>query len=133
MDKTVRLWSVATGAKLKILIGHAGPVNSVAFHPNGHQIASASLDNTVRIWTVCEWSDRLHHLFGAELRRVVFVLMCVKARQEAERAQPRLPMQIWLHVLQSLISTLRMTPCSAFPTANMLKIAIAAKAAPTPG
>jgi hypothetical protein len=51
---------------------------------------------------VCEWSDRLHHLFGAGLREKVFVLMCVKARQEAEGVQPQLPMQLWLGIFQPL-------------------------------
>jgi WD40 repeat protein len=103
-DKTLSLWSVASGALHKTLAGHTAGVN-VAFHPNGHQVASVSNDQTIRLWTVCEWSDRLHHLFGAELRRVVFVLMCVKARQEAQAgaySQALLSMQILLGIFQAL-------------------------------
>jgi WD40 repeat protein len=77
-DKTVRLWSVASGKLLKTMEGHLLSVMSVAFHPNGKQVASGSLDNTARIWTVCEWSDRTHHLFGEEMKRLVFCLMCVR-------------------------------------------------------
>lgn len=97
----VKLWSVASGTLLKTLQGHTDLVTSVAFHPNRHQLASAASDKTVRIWTICEWSDWLHYLFGPELKRIVFVLMCVKARQEDIHAR-LLPMQIWLTVFKEL-------------------------------
>jgi WD40 repeat protein len=59
-DRTVRLWSVASGKLLKVLTGHSSTVYSVAFHPNGKQVASCSADATMRMWTVFEWSDRTH-------------------------------------------------------------------------
>jgi WD40 repeat protein len=59
----------------------------VAFFPNGKQLASGSNDKTVRIWTLCAWSDKTHHLFGAPLKAAVFTLMCVRARLEQEQEQ----------------------------------------------
>jgi WD40 repeat protein len=100
-DKTMRLWSVASGKLLKILEGYLGAVTSVAFHPNGKQVALCRADSTMRIWTVCEWSDRTHQLFGEERKRLVFCLMCVRDKLEATTAGsrvPRLPMALWLDI-----------------------------------
>jgi WD40 repeat protein len=104
-NKTVRLWSVASGKLLKTLEGHSDEVRCVAFHPNGKQVASCT-DDTVRLWTVCEWSDRTYHLFGEELKRLVFCLMCAKAKLEKRgtktRRFPQLPMALWLEIFAFL-------------------------------
>jgi WD40 repeat protein len=106
-DRTTRLWSVASGKLLKVLEGHSDAVDSVAFHPNGKQVASCSINNTVRVWTVCEWSDRTHHLFGEEIKRLVFCLMCAKAKLEKSgtksRGFPRMSMALWLEIFAYFI------------------------------
>ena len=40
LDRTVRLWSVASGQELLVLDGHTGPVRAVAFSPDGRMLAS---------------------------------------------------------------------------------------------
>ncbi|TWP50560.1 hypothetical protein FKR81_20560 [Lentzea tibetensis] len=50
-DGTTALWST-TG--VAVLSGHTGPVNSLAFHPGNRFLATASLDQTIRIWDLSQ-------------------------------------------------------------------------------
>ena len=52
-DKTIRIIDQATGAVLKILIGHSSHVSSVAWIPGStNRLVSASWDETVKLWDV---------------------------------------------------------------------------------
>jgi WD40 repeat protein/tRNA A-37 threonylcarbamoyl transferase component Bud32 len=50
IDRTVRIWDVATGRQLNVLRGHTGEVRSVTFSPDGQWLCSAGFDTTLRIW-----------------------------------------------------------------------------------
>ena len=49
-DKTVRIWEIKTGRKVRTLTGHTGWVTSLAFSPDSRLLASASLSGHVKLW-----------------------------------------------------------------------------------
>ncbi len=57
-DGKVRLWDMADPARHRALgqplTGPTGPVDSVAFGPDGHTLASGNGDGTVRLWDVAD-------------------------------------------------------------------------------
>ena len=50
LDETVRIWDIESDKELRRYEGHTSFVTSVVFFPDGKRIASASGDNTARIW-----------------------------------------------------------------------------------
>lgn len=51
-DGLIRLWTVSrdAGPDERVLTGHAGAVNAVAFHPGGTLLASAGDDQKLKLW-----------------------------------------------------------------------------------
>ena len=62
---SIYLWDVRTGELVSTLTGHKLRINSVAFSPDGKNIASGSNDLTVRVWDV-ETGTQLYFLKGHE-------------------------------------------------------------------
>ncbi len=51
-DLTARVWDVATGEQLQVLIGARGWVNSANFSPDGQHVVTASGDGALRVYDV---------------------------------------------------------------------------------
>ncbi len=50
LDKTLKVWDLASGKVPRILAGHSGAVTSVAIAPDGRTALSGSTDMTLRLW-----------------------------------------------------------------------------------
>jgi WD40 repeat protein len=57
LDKTIRLWDVATGKQVALWAGHVDTVSAVAFAPDGKTAASTSWDKTIRLWDVASGTE----------------------------------------------------------------------------
>jgi hypothetical protein len=52
VDRSIKLWDVATGKVINTLNGHSNWVYSVVFSPDGKTLASGSQDNSIKLWDV---------------------------------------------------------------------------------
>ncbi|KAK2980469.1 hypothetical protein RJ640_015992 [Escallonia rubra] len=47
---TVNMWKPTSAAPLVKMLCHHGPVTGLAFHPNGHLMATAGMDKKIKLW-----------------------------------------------------------------------------------
>lgn len=47
---TVSMWKPTSAAPLVKMLCHPGPVTALAFHPNGHLMATSGMDRKIKIW-----------------------------------------------------------------------------------
>jgi RNA polymerase sigma factor (sigma-70 family) len=57
-DYSIRVWEVATGERIPLLIGHTGAVQSFLFAPDGRSLFSGSSDSTVLRWDLTGRNSR---------------------------------------------------------------------------
>ena len=58
MPGELKLWDARSGDLIADLRGHAGPVFSLAFTPDGKTLASGSADGVVKLWDTTNHSER---------------------------------------------------------------------------
>ena len=57
-DNTVALIDSTSGSVIRTYKGHSDRINAIAINPNGTQMATSSLDRTVRIWSLNNGSQQ---------------------------------------------------------------------------
>lgn len=62
-NKGIWIYDARTGAEVALLSGHNGEVKSIAYSPDGKMLASAGLDETIRLWQP-ETGENLATLMG---------------------------------------------------------------------
>ena len=62
-SKTIGVWRVSSGKRIKTLTGHSDYVTSVVFSVDGEYLASGSDDNTIGVWRVSS-GERIKTLKG---------------------------------------------------------------------
>ncbi|PCJ83376.1 MAG: hypothetical protein COA57_11395 [Flavobacteriales bacterium] len=89
LDKTLKLWEVATGEEIRTFSGHTKRVTCVDFSTDGKYALSGSMDSTLILWdvetgekqeflqTTTRWFFRpVFHLMANMCFRVVGLIHC---------------------------------------------------------
>ena len=57
VDKTLKLWDLASGKELRTFTGHSDVVSSVAIAPDGRTALSGSWDKTLKLWDLASGKE----------------------------------------------------------------------------
>jgi WD40 repeat protein/serine/threonine protein kinase len=60
-SRAIGLWEIPRGKFRRVLTGHQGRINGLAFSPDGDYLASTSDDTTVRVWNLAQQGDAFDH------------------------------------------------------------------------
>lgn len=61
---TVSMWKPTSSAPLLKILCHRGPVSALAFHPNGHLMATAGKEKKIKLWDLRKLDRELQDLPG---------------------------------------------------------------------
>lgn len=75
----IHLWNVQTGQLLDRLSGHEGPISTLAFTPDGANLASGSWDRTIRVWSIFSRSQ------SSEPLQLTSDLLCIAVRPDSSQ------------------------------------------------
>jgi WD40 repeat protein len=56
-DGLLMVWETSTGKRRYVCRGHEGPINQIAWHPDGRRIYTSSFDNTAKLWDLDKPGD----------------------------------------------------------------------------
>lgn len=59
---TVSMWKPTSSAPLLKILCHRGPVSALAFHPNGHLMATAGKEKKIKLWDLRKLDSELQYL-----------------------------------------------------------------------
>src|SRR5262245_20398934 len=71
-DNTIAIWSPDSPSPRTRLLGHEGPVVAIAYSPDGNQLVSGSMDQTVRFWDAATGTNRVTRRFQKPIQSLTF-------------------------------------------------------------
>ena len=91
-DNTLRVWELNTGACLRVLDGHSGPVNSVAVCADGRRAVSASSDKTLQVWDLD--TGKCLRVIEGHSEEVNSVAVCADGRRAVSASSDK-TLRVW--------------------------------------